>query len=65
MDRPRCRDQRRRGLARGAPYMHDGRAATPEDAIARHHGEASRSVAAFSALADGDRAAMLAFLRSL
>ncbi len=53
------------GLARSAPYMHDGRAYTVEAAVAAHDGEAARSARAVSALSPGDRAALVAFLRSL
>lgn len=53
------------GIATSAPYMHDGRAVTIEDAIARHDGEAAASVKAFQALSAGERAALLAFLGSL
>lgn len=53
------------GLARTAPYMHDGRADSIEQAIAAHDGEARASVTAFSVLSPADRAAVLAFLGSL
>ncbi len=53
------------GLGRTAPYLHDGRASTIEDAIAEHAGEASRSRDAVGALSSADREALLAFLRSL
>ncbi|HJL14208.1 MAG TPA: di-heme oxidoredictase family protein [Sandaracinaceae bacterium LLY-WYZ-13_1] len=53
------------GLAETAPYMHDGRSGTIEDAIARHHGEASASAEAYAALSAEEREALLAFLRSL
>lgn len=53
------------GLSRSGPYMHDGRSATIEDAIARHFGEATNVVTAFTALSATDRAALLAFLQSL
>lgn len=53
------------GLAATAPYMHDGRSATIEDAIARHYGEAAASAEAFAALSAEDREALLAFLASL
>jgi CxxC motif-containing protein (DUF1111 family) len=53
------------GLGRTAPYLHDGRAATVEDAIAAHGGEAEGARSRFFALPDTDRAALLAFLLSL
>jgi CxxC motif-containing protein (DUF1111 family) len=53
------------GLARSAPYMHDGSAVTAEDAIARHAGEGAASVDAYEALSPEDREALVAFLRSL
>jgi CxxC motif-containing protein (DUF1111 family) len=53
------------GVGLTAPYMHDGRASTLEAAIAAHHGEASASAAAASALSATERADLLAFLRSL
>jgi CxxC motif-containing protein (DUF1111 family) len=46
-------------------YLHDGRARTIEEAILWHGGEAERSKHAYAALPAGDRAALLAFLRSL
>ncbi|MCB9508247.1 MAG: hypothetical protein H6700_05975 [Myxococcales bacterium] len=53
------------GLSVTAPYMHDGYATTIEAAIAAHHAEGEASAAAFAALADSDRSALLAFLHSL
>jgi len=53
------------GLRVSAPYMHDGRAATVEDAIARHFTEAEASATAFAALSAEEREAVLAFLMSL
>jgi CxxC motif-containing protein (DUF1111 family) len=49
-------------------YMHDGRAATVEDAIALHAGpgsEAAESVALFNSLDDATRTALLAFVKAL
>jgi CxxC motif-containing protein (DUF1111 family) len=48
-----------------ARFLHDGRAATIEDAIRWHGGEAEAARAAFAAMAYADRAALLAFLGSL
>jgi CxxC motif-containing protein (DUF1111 family) len=53
------------GLARTAPYLHDGRASTAEDAIANHAGEASTARDEVANLSAIDREALLAFLRSL
>jgi CxxC motif-containing protein (DUF1111 family) len=54
------------GIAKtGPPYLHDGRAKTMHDAIRLHGGEAERSVAEYLKLRDLERAAVLAFLRSL
>ena len=53
------------GLRLRRPLLHDGSAATIEEAIARHGGEADRVRRQFDALAQDAKAAMLAFLRSL
>ncbi|MEM9728593.1 MAG: di-heme oxidoredictase family protein [Myxococcota bacterium] len=53
------------GLGETAPYMHDGRASSLEEAINAHAGEASDSRAAASALSAAEREALLAFLQSL
>ena len=53
------------GIARTAPYMHDGAAWTPEDAISLHFAEGQKSADAYQALDAGDREALVAFLRSL
>ena len=53
------------GLGRTAPYLHDGRASTIEDAVAKHAGEATAARDAFANLSAADREALLAFLRSL
>jgi CxxC motif-containing protein (DUF1111 family) len=53
------------GLSRTAPYLHDGRASTIEDAIAKHSGEALMVRGAFEDLNVAERDALLAFLRSL
>ena len=51
-----------RGLRDTAPYFHDGRSATVEDAVKRHDGEALAVREAFEALAPAERAALIAFL---
>ncbi|MEI6895745.1 MAG: di-heme oxidoredictase family protein [Colwellia sp.] len=48
-----------------AGFLHDGRAATPEEAILWHGGEAEQSKIDFMALSSTDREALLAFLMSL
>lgn len=53
------------GLRFFRTFMHDGRAATIEDAILAHDGEARGSVAAFRALAAADRALLIAFVEAL
>jgi len=53
------------GLRLRRPLLHDGSAATPEDAVRRHGGEAELARRGFEQLPDADRAALLAFLRSL
>jgi CxxC motif-containing protein (DUF1111 family) len=45
--------------------LHDGSAATLEDSISRHGNEAELSRRGYERAAEGDRAALLAFLRSL
>lgn len=53
------------GLRDSAPYMHDGRADTVEEAIAWHGGEADRSVGAYFSLPSPTRLALVAFLNTL
>ena len=53
------------GLRLRRPLLHDGSAATIEAAIVRHGNEAERARRAFEALSAEQRAAVLAFLRSL
>lgn len=54
------------GVARtGPPYLHDGRAATLEDAIAAHAGEAEPVARAWRQLSPTDRLRLIAFLQSL
>lgn len=53
------------GLADTAPYLHDGRAPTIEDAIRAHGGEAQPSRDRFIALPDDRRVALLVYLASL
>ncbi|MEZ4332274.1 MAG: di-heme oxidoredictase family protein [Myxococcota bacterium] len=53
------------GLRTRNRLMHDGLALTPEDAIARHGGQAAASRAAFARLPAAERRRVLAFLDSL
>jgi CxxC motif-containing protein (DUF1111 family) len=53
------------GLRLRRPLLHDGSAATAEEAVRRHRGEADLARRGFEQLSEVDRAAMLAFLRSL
>ena len=53
------------GLRLSTRFLHDGRAASIEDAIALHGGEGAGARARFVALDPADRKAMLAFLESL
>jgi CxxC motif-containing protein (DUF1111 family) len=53
------------GLGRSAPYLHDGRASTVEDAIAAHAGEATAAREGVANLNAIDQEALYAFLRSL
>jgi CxxC motif-containing protein (DUF1111 family) len=53
------------GLRFRRPLLHDGSAATTEEAILRHRGEAERVRAAYQRLGSEDRAALLWFLSSL
>ena len=53
------------GVRDSAPYLHDGRASTLEDAIAFHGGEALRSSEAFFQLTQTERHKLLAFLKTL
>jgi CxxC motif-containing protein (DUF1111 family) len=53
------------GVASSAPYLHDGRAATLDDAIRRHNGEAAKATARYGRLNSSDRRSLIAFLSSL
>jgi CxxC motif-containing protein (DUF1111 family) len=53
------------GLVQTAPYLHDGRASTIEDAVSMHAGEASSARTKAANLSTGDKEALFAFLRSL
>jgi hypothetical protein len=53
------------GVGSTAPYGHDGRSPTLEDAILRHGGEAQAARDKFARLGDEQRGAIVAFLSSL
>jgi len=53
------------GVSLSAPYLHDGRAETPREAIELHGGEAQASRAAFQALAPERQADLIDFLEHL
>jgi CxxC motif-containing protein (DUF1111 family) len=53
------------GVADSAPYLHDGRAETLDEAIRLHGGQASGSAASYGALNTEARGELLAFLGTL
>ena len=56
------------GLRFFTGFLHDGRAATVNDAIAAHKGEGSEandSVARFDALSDDEKSLLLTYVESL
>jgi len=53
------------GVGTSAPYGHDGKSLTVDDAIRRHGGEAAESAASYRLASPRDRDALLEFLRSL
>jgi CxxC motif-containing protein (DUF1111 family) len=53
------------GCGASAPYLHDGRAATLDEAIRAHDGEAQAAAAAYAALPEVGRQELLDFLASL
>lgn len=53
------------GLRQSAPYLHDGRAATWQEAVAAHGGEAKATAERFAQLAEVDREKIGLFLASL
>jgi CxxC motif-containing protein (DUF1111 family) len=53
------------GVADSAPYFHDGGCATLENAVLKHHGDAENVAVAFNRLGSADRAAIIAFLKTL
>lgn len=53
------------GVADSAPYLHDGRAETLEQAIEQHGGQGARAARRFKQQAAPERAALVAFLKTL
>jgi CxxC motif-containing protein (DUF1111 family) len=53
------------GVGSSAPYLHDGRAASLDEAISAHGGEASFAAQAWQALTEYQRLEVVAFLQSL
>jgi hypothetical protein len=53
------------GVRDSAPYLHDGRAATLEEAVGWHGGEALQSAKRFANLSKNDRADVVTFLMTL
>jgi CxxC motif-containing protein (DUF1111 family) len=53
------------GLRFRRPFLHDGSAATIDEAIRRHSGEAARAMEAIARMSSADYQALLAFLRTL
>ncbi|OUU25877.1 MAG: hypothetical protein CBC13_01445 [Planctomycetia bacterium TMED53] len=53
------------GLRKSAPYLHDGRATTIEDAIEQHFDEAENARLNYEALTDSEREQLLLFLQDL
>jgi CxxC motif-containing protein (DUF1111 family) len=53
------------GVADSAPYMHDGRAATLEEAIRMHGGQSGRAAHNFTSLGEAEQAQVIAFLKTL
>jgi len=53
------------GISDTAPYMHDGRAETLEDAILAHHGEATTVRMSYELLSAADKSALVTFLEDL
>jgi CxxC motif-containing protein (DUF1111 family) len=53
------------GVADSAPYLHDGRAATLEEAIKLHGGQAARTARRFERLSPSDQARLIGFLKTM
>jgi len=53
------------GVADSAPYLHDGRAATLDDAIRQHAGQAADAADRYATIAPQGRHELLTFLGTL
>ncbi|HKI32016.1 MAG TPA: di-heme oxidoredictase family protein [Gemmataceae bacterium] len=53
------------GVADSAPYLHDGRAATLEEAIRLHGGQGQRAAERFEKLSTSEQAQLVTFLKTL
>jgi CxxC motif-containing protein (DUF1111 family) len=53
------------GVADSAPYLHDGSCSTLEQAVLGHHGDAKNVLFLYEHLYSEDRAAVIAFLKTL
>ncbi len=53
------------GIADSAPYLHDGRAPTLEEAIRLHGGQGLRAAQRFTQLNSGEQAQLVVFLKTL
>jgi CxxC motif-containing protein (DUF1111 family) len=53
------------GVADSGPYLHDGRAATLEEAILKHGGQGARAARNFERLSQRQQARLVAFLKTL
>jgi CxxC motif-containing protein (DUF1111 family) len=53
------------GVADSAPYLHDGRAATLEDAIQKHGGQGQRAANNFARLKADEQTQLIGFLKTL
>jgi CxxC motif-containing protein (DUF1111 family) len=53
------------GVADSAPYLHDGRAATLDDAIRLHGGQAARTAQRYGMLSRAEQSQLIAFLQTL
>ena len=53
------------GVADSAPYMHDGRAPTLEEAIQLHGGQGAQAAGRYAKLSPAEQAQLIAFLKTL
>ena len=53
------------GVADSAPYLHDGRASTLEEAIKMHAGQGQRSARKFASISKEEQDNLLGFLKTL